>query len=212
MSFTAALHTYFAVSSIDAVKVTGLEGVSYSDSLAGGAKATQEGPVVFDREVDRIYLGAPDAAMQVRGAGSAVRSWQRSTARRRVSLPHAPTPRTPRTHPPPRLQIHDAGSGRRVCVHKAAFPDAVVWNPWVGKSQAMADFGDEEYKVCCTCCCVMKRVVSRTQRSADVLRTRSRVCLQVMLCIEPAVAGSGSVELAAGASWSGSQTLVVEQD
>lgn len=32
--------------------------------------------------------------------------------------------------------------------------------------------------------------------------------LQVMVCIEPAVAGSGPVKLAPGASWSGSQTLV----
>ena len=28
---------------------------------------------------------------------------------------------------------------------KAGLPDAVVWNPWVDKSRAMADFGDEEY-------------------------------------------------------------------
>lgn len=66
MSFTAALHTYFAVSSIDSVTVEGLSGVTYTDSLAGGAKVVQEGPVVFDREVDRIYLAAPDAAMKVR--------------------------------------------------------------------------------------------------------------------------------------------------
>lgn len=34
-------------------------------------------------------------------------------------------------------------------------------------------------------------------------------CLvQVMLCIEPAVAGSGPFKLAPGASWTGSQTLV----
>jgi D-hexose-6-phosphate mutarotase len=66
MSFTAALHTYFAVSSIGAVTVEGLSGVTYLDSLAGGAKVAQEGPVVFDREVDRIYLTAPDAAMKVR--------------------------------------------------------------------------------------------------------------------------------------------------
>lgn len=136
MAFTAALHTYFAASAIEGVTVEGLSGVTYTDSLAGGARVVQEGPVVFDREVDRIYLAAPDAAMK----------------------------------------IVDKGSGSSVQVHKQNFPDAVVWNPWVDKSKAMGDFGDEEYKV--------------------------------MLCIEPAVAGSGPVKLAPGASWSGSQTLV----
>jgi glucose-6-phosphate 1-epimerase len=70
MSFTTALHTYFAVSGIEGVTVEGLNGVTYTDSLAGGAQVVQEGPVVFDREVDRIYLAAPDAAMKVRGLGS----------------------------------------------------------------------------------------------------------------------------------------------
>lgn len=65
MSFTAALHTYFAVSSIDQVVVEGLAGVTYTDSLKGAAKVVQEGQVVFDQEVDRIYLEAPDAAIKV---------------------------------------------------------------------------------------------------------------------------------------------------
>lgn len=47
----------------------------------------------------------------------------------------------------PDVQIVDRGSGAEVCVQKANFPDAVVWNPWVDKSKAMGDFGDEEYKV-----------------------------------------------------------------
>ena len=38
----------------------GLEGTTYTDSLAGGAKVVQEGLVVFDKEVDRIYVAAPD--------------------------------------------------------------------------------------------------------------------------------------------------------
>jgi hypothetical protein len=72
MSFTAALHTYFAVSSVDDVVVEGLSGVTYMDSLADGAEVVQGGPVVFDREVDRIYLGAPDAAIKVRAQTAAV--------------------------------------------------------------------------------------------------------------------------------------------
>lgn len=68
MAFTAALHTYFAVSAIQHVCVEGLGGVTYTDSLAGGARVVQDGPVLFDREVDRIYLAAPDAAMRVRAA------------------------------------------------------------------------------------------------------------------------------------------------
>lgn len=53
-----------------------------------------------------------------------------------------------------RRQIVDSSRGASVQVHKAGFPDAVVWNPWVDKSRAMGDFGDEEYKVCCcgVCC------------------------------------------------------------
>lgn len=63
--FTAALHTYFAVSDISAVTVEGLDGVTYSDSLADGAKVTQAGAVKFDREVDRIYIATPDDAIKV---------------------------------------------------------------------------------------------------------------------------------------------------
>ena len=61
-----------------------------------------------------------------------------------------PQPRPPPTHPTRpthTLQIVDEASGRVMEVKKAGFPDFVVWNPWVAKSQAMADFGDEEYKV-----------------------------------------------------------------
>ncbi|KAG1656955.1 hypothetical protein FOA52_004341 [Chlamydomonas sp. UWO 241] len=75
------------------------------------------------------------------------------------------------------ITITDAAARHVFEITKCGFPDAVVWNPWVEKAAAMADFGDEEYKV--------------------------------MLCIEPAVAGSGAVELAPGGSWSGSQAVVL---
>lgn len=67
-----------------------------------------------------------------------------------------PPPCTPPTHPP-----------------------CQVWNPWVDKSKAMADFGDDEY--------------------------------QGMLCIEPAVAGSGAVTLAPGKTWAGRQLIIVKK-
>lgn len=85
MAFTAALHTYFAVSAIESVTVDGLSGVTYSDSLQGGVKVVQDGPVVFDQEVDRIYLAAPDAAMKVSsrkgGRGRTKSCWQHRTGR-----------------------------------------------------------------------------------------------------------------------------------
>jgi glucose-6-phosphate 1-epimerase len=60
-SVTQALHTYFRVGSIDAVRVLGLEGRDYLDKAGDGGRHTQSGPVRFEREVDRIYLDVPPA-------------------------------------------------------------------------------------------------------------------------------------------------------
>lgn len=46
---------------------------------------------------------------------------------------------------PSEVVIHDGARGLEVVVHKEGFPDAVVWNPWVAKSQATGDLGDDEY-------------------------------------------------------------------
>jgi len=46
---------------------------------------------------------------------------------------------------PDTLRIHDDENGRVLTIRKEGMPDVVVWNPWVEKSQRMADFGDREY-------------------------------------------------------------------
>jgi glucose-6-phosphate 1-epimerase len=51
-----ALHTYFQINDVAQIRVSGLEGCTYLDKVAGGTRHTQQGPVQFDGEVDRIYL------------------------------------------------------------------------------------------------------------------------------------------------------------
>lgn len=106
-AFTDALHTYFSVKDISQTKVQDLAGLHYLDNLQKQKRVEfNEKTLLFDREVDRIYMKTPD-----------------------------------------KLEIHDSGNSRRFIVSKSAgLPDAVVWNPWIEKSKAMEDFGDDEYK------------------------------------------------------------------
>jgi glucose-6-phosphate 1-epimerase len=46
---------------------------------------------------------------------------------------------------PDELSIRDAAAGRVFTIRKTGMADAVVWNPWIAKSQRMSDFGDDEY-------------------------------------------------------------------
>jgi glucose-6-phosphate 1-epimerase len=60
-SFESALHTYFGVSDIHSVSVTGLEDVAYIDKLDGPAPIPAEHHAVrFAGETDRVYLGSAD--------------------------------------------------------------------------------------------------------------------------------------------------------
>lgn len=54
-----ALHTYLAVSQIDAVSIPELAGCDYLETLEGWATRHQDGPVCFTGETDRIYLATP---------------------------------------------------------------------------------------------------------------------------------------------------------
>lgn len=71
VEITAALHTYLGVGAIEQAGVEGLADTAYLDSLDDHRVKHQEGAVIFDREVDRIYLA--DGAVQV-----VDRAWNRA--------------------------------------------------------------------------------------------------------------------------------------
>ncbi|SQG00974.1 aldose 1-epimerase [Paucimonas lemoignei] len=60
VSFSQALHSYFAVSDVREVSLKGLDGLSYVDTLEDWAQREQSGEVQFTGETDRIYLDTPD--------------------------------------------------------------------------------------------------------------------------------------------------------
>jgi glucose-6-phosphate 1-epimerase len=44
-----------------------------------------------------------------------------------------------------KVEILDPVLGRRLIVAKEGSGQTVIWNPWIDKAKAMADFGDEEW-------------------------------------------------------------------
>lgn len=43
------------------------------------------------------------------------------------------------------MTLVDPGLARRIVVEKSGSASSVVWNPWIAKSRAMPDFGDDEW-------------------------------------------------------------------
>jgi glucose-6-phosphate 1-epimerase len=76
--FTAALHGYFAVGDVEAVAVSGLQGIEYRDAAAGDAlRVERDDAVPIRGEVDRVYhsvrrevvLREPDRALSIGAEG-----------------------------------------------------------------------------------------------------------------------------------------------
>jgi len=51
-----ALHTYFQIGDIGAVRVIGLEGCDYWDKVGGSTLRKQDGAISFASETDRVYI------------------------------------------------------------------------------------------------------------------------------------------------------------
>lgn len=55
-TFTEALHSYFAVGDSTRISITGLEGVEFSDKVAGKVARQGSEPITITGETDRVYL------------------------------------------------------------------------------------------------------------------------------------------------------------
>mmetsp|Transcript_26236 Transcript_26236/g.55657 ORF Transcript_26236/g.55657 Transcript_26236/m.55657 type:complete len:374 (-) Transcript_26236:72-1193(-) len=133
LDFTTALHSYFVVSDVGAVKVSGLKGLSFEDNAAGGAVSAQaDDELAIAGEVDRVYLdtadvlltdGASKLTVQKHGFPDAV-VWNIGEAKAG--------------------SIKDLGSGewrRYVCIEAAAIANKVVVEPgasWSGEQKFLA--------------------------------------------------------------------------
>lgn len=73
--------------------------------------------------------------------------------------------------------IHDPVWQRRVINEKSNSHSTVVWNPWVDKSKALPDFGDDEWQgmVCIETCNVKRNAVTLPPGKTHVLEARIRV-------------------------------------
>ena len=106
LNFENCLHTYFTVGDINQVRVVGLQGVDYLDSLDGRTRKREANDAIhFSGEVDRVYVNTPNP-----------------------------------------VEIHDAAFRRVIRITTEGSASTVVWNPWIAKAKAMADFGNDEYQ------------------------------------------------------------------
>jgi D-hexose-6-phosphate mutarotase len=77
---TQALHSYFSVSQIGQIAITGLEQCAYLDQLDDMRRKRQLGPITFAEEVDRIYIETTgDCLLDDPGFGRKIRVAKRGS-------------------------------------------------------------------------------------------------------------------------------------
>lgn len=130
-SFTAALHTYFAVQDIAAARLQGLQHCQYRDSMNGGQLCTETGDSLhITAETDRIYLNTPSELrlqqtqqlMQIRSEGFADTVVWNPGATGAVKL----------------SDLEPEGHQRMLCVEAAAIGQPVILaagQSWCGQQQ-----------------------------------------------------------------------------
>ncbi|CAO2044063.1 unnamed protein product [Urochloa humidicola] len=135
-SFTFAYHTYFKISDISEVRVEGLETLDYLDNLQDRSRFTEQGDaIVFESELDRIYLGTPSKIAIID------HEKKRTFVVRKGGLPDAvvwnPWDRKAKAM----SDFGDDEYKRMVCVEAAAIEKPVTLKPgeeWTGKLELSA--------------------------------------------------------------------------
>jgi glucose-6-phosphate 1-epimerase len=61
LTFEEALHAYYAVGDVSAVRIAGLDGVRYLDKVDGGSERLQRGEISIAGETDRVYSNTTSA-------------------------------------------------------------------------------------------------------------------------------------------------------
>lgn len=69
-----ALHTYFHISDVGNMTIRGLEGCEYIDKVGETTRRTQQGGIVIESEVDRVYVNTTtDCIIEDKGLKRAIR-------------------------------------------------------------------------------------------------------------------------------------------
>ncbi len=63
-----AFHTYFKISDVDNIRISGLDGAEYADKLFDYWRDKQEGDITFNQEFDRVYVST-NAATTIHDEG-----------------------------------------------------------------------------------------------------------------------------------------------
>jgi D-hexose-6-phosphate mutarotase len=61
LGIEAALHTYYQVADVQAIRILGLRGTRFRDSVDGNRETLQTDDVAITSEIDRVYLETRDA-------------------------------------------------------------------------------------------------------------------------------------------------------
>ena len=69
-----ALHTYFHISDVGNMTIRGLEGCEYIDKVGETTRRTQQGGIIIESEVDRVYVNTTaDCVIEDKGLKRAIR-------------------------------------------------------------------------------------------------------------------------------------------